>query len=249
MTYGKKVMSIPNVTPSADKSIEHANEATTASETKPSQDASELSPQLSSEPHPCWIRLQSSKCLLAVLCVCAFAQSMVINGLVPISITTIEKRFHLTSNQSGLFSSMYDIGVLITLLPVCYFGEKGHKGRWIAAGMFFLGLGSLVCTIPHFTGEQYLHGKGRSSEICIPDSVGLMTQSQPNGRKESYAYPFLLIGQFLHGVGAAPLYTLGVSYLDESVSQKMSPFISDCSFRRPRWVQPLDFFLADSCWE
>jgi hypothetical protein len=31
-----------------------------------------------------------------------------------------------------------------------------------------------------------------------------------------------LIGQLLHGAGASPLYTLGVTFIDENVSKKMS---------------------------
>ena len=31
-----------------------------------------------------------------------------------------------------------------------------------------------------------------------------------------------MLGQFLHGIGAAPLYTLGVTFLDENVKQKWS---------------------------
>lgn len=37
----------------------------------------------------------------------------------------------------------------------------------------------------------------------------------------SFRHIFVL-GQFLHGVGASPLYTLGITYLDESVPIKMS---------------------------
>ena len=38
------------------------------------------------------------------------------------------------------------------------------------------------------------------------------------------AYRFVFIfGQLLHGVGAAPLITLGTTFLDESVSKRSSP--------------------------
>ena len=33
---------------------------------------------------------------------------------------------------------------------------------------------------------------------------------------------FFFVAQLLHGAGASPLYTLGVTYIDENVSKKMS---------------------------
>ena len=37
-----------------------------------------------------------------------------------------------------------------------------------------------------------------------------------------YKYVFIL-GQLLHGAGATPLYTLGVTYLDENLKAKNTP--------------------------
>lgn len=43
---------------------------------------------------------------------------------------------------------------------------------------------------------------------------------------QNYKYVFIL-GQLFHGAGAASLITLGTTYLDESVTEKMAPiFIS-----------------------
>ena len=48
---------------------------------------------------------------------------------------------------------------------------------------------------------------------------------------QNYKFVFIL-GQLFHGVGAAALITLGTTFLDESVSQKMSPiFIDPCSLQ------------------
>lgn len=33
---------------------------------------------------------------------------------------------------------------------------------------------------------------------------------------------FFFLAQLLHGAGAAPLFTLGVTFIDENVSKKMS---------------------------
>lgn len=46
----------------------------------------------------------------------------------------------------------------------------------------------------------------------------------PRARAEDYSWTVYLfiLAQLLHGVGAAPLFTLGVTYIDENVSKKMS---------------------------
>ena len=50
---------------------------------------------------------------------------MVVNGLVPVSISTVERRFNLNSKQTGLFSAFYDVAVVAILIPVCHWGNKG----------------------------------------------------------------------------------------------------------------------------
>ena len=52
-----------------------------------------------------------------------------------------------------------------------------------------------------------------------------MDQSTVQADLEPYSGVYLtifLVAQLLHGAGAAPFYTLGVTYLDENVSKKMS---------------------------
>jgi hypothetical protein len=48
----------------------------------------------------------------------------------------------------------------------------------------------------------------------------------------NYMWLFLL-GQLLHGAGASPLYTLGVTFIDENVSKKMSSvYLGKCAKKR-----------------
>ncbi|OUC48787.1 sodium-independent organic anion transporter [Trichinella nativa] len=171
---------------------------------------------------------QKAKFLLIILCISATSQSMAINGLVPNSITTLESRFQLSSSQSGLFSSAYDIAVLVVLLPVCHFGDKGHKGKWLSLGMLVMAFGSLICTLPHFISEPYEYSEGEQFEICRKNHstaslFNVKSDEIFNKNAQPYFFYILLLGQVMHGIGAAPLYTLGVAYLDENVSQKMSP--------------------------
>lgn len=42
---------------------------------------------------------------------------------------------------------------------------------------------------------------------------------------------FFFLAQLLHGAGAAPLFTLGVTYIDENVSKKMSSvYLGECNY-------------------
>ncbi|XP_015470680.1 solute carrier organic anion transporter family member 4C1 isoform X2 [Parus major] len=95
---------------------------------------------------------------LAAYSLLAIFQGIVVNGLINISISTIEKRYELNSSLTGLISSSYDIAFCVLSLFVSYFGERGHKPRWLAFSAFMLGLGSLVFSLPHFSSGKYQYG-------------------------------------------------------------------------------------------
>ena len=69
-------------------------------------------------PLPFLNRFRSPKWFLVFLSVAATVQGVCINGLVNVVITSIERRFHLQSTQSGIIASSYDIGSLIVMIPV-----------------------------------------------------------------------------------------------------------------------------------
>ena len=49
-------------------------------------------------------------------------QGMLVNGFVNVVITTLERRFDLRSAESGFIASSYDVGSLLTVIPISYFG-------------------------------------------------------------------------------------------------------------------------------
>ncbi|KAI4497175.1 hypothetical protein M0802_007659 [Mischocyttarus mexicanus] len=159
---------------------------------------------------------------------------MVVNGFVNVVITTIERRFGLRSSQTGLIAGGYDIASFLLLVPVSYLGgrSKASKPRYIGVGVLVLGLGSLLFASPHYLIGPYRGGQ-QSENICQKAtnvSTGTVSCSDANGQpvddqQEPYSGMYLtifLVAQLLHGAGAAPFYTLGVTYLDENVSKKMS---------------------------
>ena len=56
-------------------------------------------------------------------------QGFAVNGILPAVITTLEKRFALTSTASGFLSTVYNIAFVITLFPMCHYANKGKPLR------------------------------------------------------------------------------------------------------------------------
>lgn len=163
--------------------------------------------------------LNNSVGFLVILSIFSFAQSMTVTGLVYVVITTIERRFNLTSLKSGLIASTYDISSMLVIIFVTYFGERGNKPVWIGTGAILFGLGSLTFAMPHFTTGLYNYGS-TTAELCNTD--GSTPDACANDDEENLSRYFgvFLVAQCLHGLGASPLYTLGQAYIDESVKTK-----------------------------
>ncbi|KAM5299340.1 LOW QUALITY PROTEIN: solute carrier organic anion transporter family member 4C1 [Ctenodactylus gundi] len=152
----------------------------------------------------------------------ALTQGVVVNGLVNISISTIEKRYKIKSSLTGLISSSYDISFCLLSVFVSFFGEGGHKPRWLAFASFMIGVGALVFSLPQFFSGEY-HLGSIYEDTCLPrNTTTCVSSSSPLSH---YLYVFIL-GQLLLGAGGTPLYTLGTAFIDESVpTHKSSLYI------------------------
>ncbi|KAL2750562.1 solute carrier organic anion transporter family member 4A1 isoform X1 [Vespula maculifrons] len=179
-------------------------------------------------------KFRTAKWALFWLCWAGAMQGMVVNGFVNVVITTIERRFGLRSSQTGLIAGGYDIASFLLLVPVSYLGgrSKASKPRYIGVGVLVLGLGSLLFASPHYLVGPYRGGQ-QSENVCQRANNASTTRSvscsdingEADEQQEPYSGMYLIIfllAQLLHGAGAAPFYTLGVTYLDENVSKKMS---------------------------
>ena len=54
-----------------------------------------------------------------------------VNGFVNVVISNIERRYDLTSTETGTIASCYDIASVLCLIPVSYFGGLGCKPRYL----------------------------------------------------------------------------------------------------------------------
>lgn len=108
---------------------------------------------------------------------------LVVNGCINVVITTIERRFGLSSSQTGLVSSGYDIASFLCLVPVTYFGGRAgaSKPRWIGWGVVIMGLGSLTFALPHLLVGAYRATTATGSNVCASASAAAATATATLG--------------------------------------------------------------------
>ncbi|XP_030068374.1 solute carrier organic anion transporter family member 4A1 isoform X2 [Microcaecilia unicolor] len=170
---------------------------------------------------PLWVQFfNTPKGVLFFLSILSFLQGLIVNGFINTVITSIERRFDLRSSHSGLIASSYDIAACICLTFVSYCGGNGHKPHWLGWGALIMGIGSLVFALPHFATSIYEVNFSEKMGMCYSNSTEKCSESASSLSKHRFVF---MLGQFLHGIGATPLYTLGVTYLDENVKSNYSP--------------------------
>ncbi|XP_070496425.1 solute carrier organic anion transporter family member 4A1 isoform X1 [Chironomus tepperi] len=172
-------------------------------------------------------RFMNPKWMLLFLCIAGAVQGIVVNGFINVVISTIERRFGLQSRETGFIASGYDVASFFCLIPVSYFGGRigSSKLKWVGYGVIIMGLGFLIFSLPQFLVGPYKVNKQEES-ICIESVYENKTLRECTNRTTdenlSWTVWLFFTAQLLHGTGASPLYTLGVTYIDENVSKKMS---------------------------
>ena len=73
-------------------------------------------------------------------------------------ISSLEQRFGLKSTETGVIAGSYDIGSMLSVIPITYFGGRvgASKPKYISWGLLLMGFGSLMFALPHFTTDVYL---------------------------------------------------------------------------------------------
>lgn len=162
---------------------------------------------------------------------------LMISGYLKSSISTVEKRFGLSSQTSGLLAAFNEVGNTTLIVFVSYFGIRVHRPRLIGCGAILVALAGLLMTLPHFISEPYRYdgtSSGNMSQdfeasLCLPTTlVPAPASSSSNCSSHTEAKHLAMVGimfvaQTLLGVGGVPIQPFGISYIDDFAHSNNSP--------------------------
>jgi len=126
--------------------------------------------------------LASARWFLFFMCMSVILESMAVNGLLGTTISTIERRFALSSSQTAWIAVSYEVAGVPALLVIGYLGSTLRRPVWMSGGLIVLGVGFGIYSIPHFAAPPYTYvDSGDSSNLCIETTFKNASLTANNG--------------------------------------------------------------------
>ncbi|NXM07990.1 SO2B1 protein, partial [Tyrannus savana] len=157
---------------------------------------------------------------------------LLVSGYLKSSISTIERRYGLSSRTSGLLASFNEVGNTLLIVFISYFGSRVHRPRFIGAGAILVSLAGFLMSLPHFLTGPYEFDKSVAStfsnttDLCQPRPWGNLSDASctPRASRENHEVLLVMfIAQALLGIGGVPIQPFGISYIDDFASERNSP--------------------------
>ncbi|KAG9345642.1 hypothetical protein JZ751_008786 [Albula glossodonta] len=160
------------------------------------------------------------------------------------SITQIERRFDIPSSLIGVIDGSFEMGNLLVIAFVSYFGAKLHRPRLIGIGCLFMAVGSLITALPHFFQGPYKYETIVSQpqdvnttdiiQPCMANQSKVLENEDIAAKKcekesSSSMWIYVFLGNMLRGIGETPVMPLGVSYLDDFAREENTAFYLACT--------------------
>ncbi|KAI4899806.1 hypothetical protein NFI96_013759, partial [Prochilodus magdalenae] len=162
------------------------------------------------------------------------------------SVTQIERRFDIPSSLIGVIDGSFELGNLLVITFVSYFGAKLHRPRLIGAGCLIMAAGSFITALPHFFQGLYKYETTisqsfdiNSTETTLPclsngshsqgdELPSADTQAECEKVAGSSLWIYVFLGNMLRGIGETPVMPLGLSYLDDFAREENTAFYLAC---------------------
>ncbi|XP_028613420.1 solute carrier organic anion transporter family member 1A6-like [Grammomys surdaster] len=151
-------------------------------------------------------------------------------------LTHLERQFNISTFIVGLINGSFELGNLLLIIFVSYFGTKLHRPIMIGVGCVVMGLGCFLMSLPHFLMGRYEYetmisptsNLSSKSFLCIENRSQTLkpTQDPTECVKEmkSLMWVYVLVGNILRGIGETPIIPLGISYIEDFAKSENSPF-------------------------
>jgi len=171
----------------------------------------------------------SAKIVFILICACNMIQNAIVGGSNNAIMTTLESGFYMTSTETGLFQSVYELVAIFTYPLVGYFGDRsGRKLRWISVSMGILACGFLVMSFPHLLESK------RGKPPLDPRFVDHLTLCNPNRTKDvctissnlkflSHLKYVFYLSNIINACGSAALPTLAVTLIEDLFPEEKTP--------------------------
>ncbi|NXX34925.1 SO2B1 protein, partial [Nicator chloris] len=160
---------------------------------------------------------------------------LLVSGYLKSSISTIERRYGLSSQTSGLLASFNEVGNTLLIVFVSYLGSRVHRPRLIGCGALLVSLASFLMSLPHFLTGPYVYDRSVAStfsnrtDLCQPGAAEAWANlsdascTPHASRKNHEVLLVMFVAQALLGIGGVPIQPFGISYIDDFASERNSP--------------------------
>ncbi|CAF1169312.1 unnamed protein product [Adineta steineri] len=169
------------------------------------------------------------KIIFILICICNMIQNSIVGGANNAIMTTLESGFYMTSTETGLFQSVYELVAIFAYPIIGYFGDRsGRKVRWIAISMGILAGGFFVMSFPHLLeskrGKPPLDPRVADHlTLCNPNRTINVCSVSNNLRFLSHLKYVFYLSNIINAFGSAALPTLAVTLIEDLFSQEKAP--------------------------
>ncbi|KAI8492284.1 sodium-independent organic anion transmembrane transporter [Branchiostoma belcheri] len=168
--------------------------------------------------------LSGVKGLLFLVSFYVIAQGLIVGGLISTSLSTIERRYRLSSKQLGLIVTSNDIftGCIFFVITYLVRTRRG-KIRFLSAGALIMTTAAVIWILPHFLVGLYNYG-ALVEKTCDPRADGRGSECEEGERGlSSYMYMFIA-AELLFGTSSIPLYTFSADLIESAAPPNSGGF-------------------------